>query len=447
MKRCPTCHNELPAIANFCGKCGLPMRNKVRPTEGVLHSRLSGQSSTIMMLDTLISQRSTVVTKNEQKPSKWHKKPGFWMLISLMVCLIVGLGAFIASTYLSNPTSGATPVSSVGGSGQPTLSLQGPVSATIEMGQTFILHGEQFRSNDPISFLLDFAIPIKEKNNQSLSVRASRQGSFNVSIPVQGSDWSANTHSIEGLDSLTKQSAYLTVVVSPASALETSSENLVLSMQRKSVKALTFQAVAGQGNPDQQNVTLTNISGSPLSWTVTASADGGLNWLVLDPQHLAGSLDVDGTDTIGVSALITALQSNAHPYTGQIVFTINGQEQLALPVTLQVNGVQPEVVFTPNPAVATLGPGNTCEPTTFTLINVGDAFISWTMVPYDATKNHVEFVANGRPTTQGQLAISGTPGDTQVLNLQCNGVLAGNSYQFTMYTGSTSLLVSITVQA
>ena len=444
--QCPHCHGELPTSASFCGKCGLSLHNKSRQTEEVLSMRLSGQSSTMTMPDNLTDKRSMVVKMNDQIQGTRNKRPGFWISISLMMCLNVGLAAYIVSTYLSNPASSTTRISSVGGSAQPTLSLQAPQSATIKQGQTLILHGEQFRSNDPISFLLDFTLPIKDKNNQTISVRASSKGSFDVSIPIQGSDWSANTHSIDGVDNLTRQNAYLTVIVSPASAPVATSQNLALSLQGKPVTALTFQAVARQGNPAQQRVTLTNISGSPLSWTATASADHDLNWLVIDDNHLAGNLGIGDTDSIGISALITALTSSH--YTGQIVFTINGQEQLTLPVELQVVDAQPEMVFTPNPAVATLGPGNTCTPTTFTLINFGHTFLHWTLVPHDsATTNHLQFIANGQPMTQGDLASSGTPGDTQVLNLQCNSVLAGESYQFTVYAANTSWPVTITIQA
>lgn len=421
MSRCPQCHDELPAKANFCGKCGLSLLDNVEENKS-----------------------SMVVEVDVPKTYRWHKVNSFWIIVSLMLCLIVVLGAFITSTYVAKSSSGTTRVV---GSIQPTLSLRGPLSATVQQGQTLTLHGEQFGANNPIAFLLDFALPIKDKYNRKLTIRSSREGSLDVSIPVQGSEWSVNTHTIEGIDTLSRQRAYFTVVVSPAVSPVSTSQNLALSMQGQPVTALTFQTVAGQGDPDQQRVTLTNTSGASLSWTVTANADHDLSWLVIDDNHLAGNLDIAGTDSIGISVLTTALKSNPHPYTGQIVFTINGQEQLTLPVALQVVDAPSEIVFTPNPAVATLGPGNTCQAPPFTMINVGRTFVSWTLVPFDDTKDHVQFMANGQPITQGVLASSGTPGDTQILTLQCSGVVAGNSYQFTMYTGNTSWPVTITIPA
>src|ERR1700694_2776412 len=85
-----------------------------------------------------------VIKMNEQKQSTRKKALGFWITISLMVCLIGGLGTYIASTYLSNPDSGAIPVPPSGESGYPRLSLQEPLSATIKQGQIITLQGEHF---------------------------------------------------------------------------------------------------------------------------------------------------------------------------------------------------------------------------------------------------------------------------------------------------------------
>jgi hypothetical protein len=319
----------------------------------------------------------------------------------------------------------------------------------VKQGQTLVLHGEHFGTNDPIAFLLDSSIPIKDKNNKIIAIQASRIGKFDVSIPIQGSAWSADPHYIQATDKLSKQNAYLNVVVDPASTPKTTSPNLALSVQDNVVDKLTFHEVIGQNGSHQQSVTLTNTSGSPLSWIATARADHNLDWLVINDNHIAGNLDVDATDSISISALITALKSNqsAHPYTGQIVFIINASEQLVLPVELQVTDPQPEVVLTPNPAIVALGAGNTCQPTTFTLINLGKAFISWTLVPYEPdTKNHIHFLTNGQSVTHGDLAISGDPGDSQVLTLQCNGVSSGSTYKFTVYTGSVSWPMTLSIR-
>ncbi len=381
------------------------------------------------------------VSNNQQQSGR-----NFWSTVLLMACLLGGLAAYIISTFVPNAVPGGVHVIPPNETAQPALSLQGPQSATIKQGQTLLLHGEHFGANDTITFLLDSLTPIKDKYGHSLAVRASNAGRFDVAIPIRGLAWSANPHYIQAVDTRTEQNAYLNIVVSPASTSEDTSHNLALSLQGKTVKELTFYAVVGQGNPREQRVTLTNTSGSRLRWTATANADHNLSWVVIDDHQFAGSLDISGTDSIGISVLTTGLKSSlpGHPYTGQIVFTINGQEQLALPVALQVAESQSEIVFSPNPVVAPLGAGKTCQQTTLTLINLGDSFIDWTLVPYNPrTKARIYFIANGKSVTQGVLASSGVPGDIQILNLSCNGVSAGDTYKFTMYAGSASWPVII----
>lgn len=419
-------------------------RAEAGSAEGISRDQSSVATPRVAMQN---SGRATV--SNNQKQGGWSKKPGFWMTVSLVVCLVGGLAVYIISTYLSNTVSGAAHVVLLSETAQPALSLQGPQSATIKQAQTLILHGELFGANDTITFLLDGTTPIKDENGKIISVQASNAGRFDVPIPIQGSGWSVDSHYIQAVDDRTKQNAYLNIVVSPASTPEVTSPNLGLSIQGKSVKKLTFNAVVGHGDPNQQRVTLTNTSGSQLHWTGTANAVHNLSWLLIDDNHTSGNLDISGTDSIRISILTAGLKSNlpTDPYTGQIVFTINGQEQLTLPVELQVADPQPEIVFSPNPVVALLGAGTTCQLTALTLINLGNSFIDWTLVPYDHnTKDHIQFMANGQSVTQGMLPPSGESGDTRILNLQCNGVSAGDTYKFTMYAGSASWLVTIFIR-
>jgi len=219
-----------------------------------------------------------------QKQSGQNKKPGFWITFFLMACLVGGLGAYIISTYLSNSVPGTLHIVPPSEIAQPTLGLQRPQSATIEQGQTLLLHGEHFGANDTITFLLDFTTSIKDDHGKIIAVRASNSGRFDILIPVQGSDWSAGPHSIQATDNRIQQNAYLNIMVSPASTLETTSQNLALSMQDKAVKKLLFHAVIGQENPNQQRVTLTNTSGSQLHWMVTAIADHNFSWLLILPE-------------------------------------------------------------------------------------------------------------------------------------------------------------------
>jgi hypothetical protein len=224
------------------------------------------------------------VVSNNQQQSGRNKGLGFWIIVFLMACSIGGLAAYIISTYVPNAVPGTAHVVPLSETAQPTLSLQGSQPATIKQGQTLVLHGEHFGANDTITFLLDSLTPIKDKNGNIVSVRASNAGRFDVPIPIRGLAWSANPHYIQAVDTRTEQNAYLNIVVSPAGTPEDTSHNLALSLQGTPVKKLIFHAVVGEGNPPQQRVTLTNISGSRLHWTATANADHTLsgstgNWV------------------------------------------------------------------------------------------------------------------------------------------------------------------------
>ncbi len=446
MDRCQKCNTELPVEARTCYYCGSPQATKAVPAKEVTLERVSVLVSLRSMQNGL--ERTRNLVSNNQNHDGRNKKPGFWITVFLLVCSVGGLGIYIISNFVPRSVSDTALVVPSSEISLPMLSLVEPQSATIKQGQILNLHGDHFGANDTITFLLDFITPIKDENGKIISIRASNSGGFDVLIPIQGSDWSADPHYIQAVDNGTKQTVSLNVVVSPASSPEATSQNLELTMQAKPVTKLIFNAVVGQGNLNQQRVTLTNTSGLPLHWTATANADHNLSWLVINDNHIAGDLGIGGTNSITISVLMAGLKSNspAHPYTGQIVFTINGQEQLALPVELQVADPRSEMVFSPNPVVVPLGAGNTCLPTALTLTNLGNTFITWTLVPYNPSiKGRIQFIADGKAVTQGVLASSGDPRDTQALNLKCNGVSAGDTYKFTIYANNVSWLVTILI--
>src|SRR5205085_1780603 len=201
-------------------------------------------------------------------------------------------------------------------------------------------------------------------------------------------------------------------------------------------------------NPDQQRVTLTNTSGAVLQWAATAIVDNNLSWLVIDDNHTSGNLHISGTDSIGISVLPTGLKSSSTAYKGQILFTINGKEQLTLPVELQVVDAQAEVIFSPNPLTGIVNPANgTCKSgTTLTLINLGSAVITWTLKFDTTTQSHISFLLDNKAGTTGLLQPSGLAGDTQVLTLQCNNVHAGDTYQSTLYANNLQWPVVVLIR-
>jgi hypothetical protein len=369
----------------------------------------------------------------------------FWITLFLLTCIIAGLGTYVVSTYLPNSPVGAAQVVPPANTAQPSLTLKEKSSGTLTIGQVIHLHGDHFGSNDTITFLLDTTSPITGAGGKQI---ADSQGAFDVALTI-GSDWTTGTHTIEAADSSSNQDAYLTIQVVPAGTPVTTSPDLSVTTGGKPVHILTFKAIAGQANPAPQPITITNTSGAPLTWSATTSANNNLSWLNINDHNTFGVLNISEPDTLLISANIVGLTSNQPNkyYAGQIVFTINDKEQLTLPVQLQITDATPEMVFSPSPLIAH-GIGNTCgNNTTLTLINLGSAYINWSVTP--DLKNNISFVD---PTTfkleeKGQLAPSGLQGDTQVLVLQCNAILQrGLPYRVSVYANGMSWSELVIIQ-
>lgn len=419
-------------------------RDQQRAEAGPIMDVSRGDASVPMplmsMQNSLVRLRAIVTNKKKQETRGSNLT--FWIIIILMVCLIGGLGAYIISTYLPNSPFGAAHIAAPAqNTAQPTLTIQGSQLKPLIPGQVVHLHGEHFGANDSITFLLDSVTTITDANGKPLIAQATSKGAFDVSLLVH-KDWLAGTHWISAQDSRTLLSAYLAIEVGVAGKPITSSNKLALS-----VSELKFKDVIGQGYPDQQRVTLTNTSGAVLYWSATAIVNSSLSWLVIDDNQ-SGSLNADGSDSIGISVLPTGLASSSTPYMGQILFTINGTEQLTLPVELQVVDAQAEIIFSPNPLTGIVNTANgTCKSgTTLTLINLGSEVITWTLKFNGPGQSHILFLLDGKAGASGLLQPSGSAGDTQVLTLQCNNVHSGDSYQGTLYANSLQLPLVILIR-
>jgi len=374
---------------------------------------------------------------------------GSWIAIFLMFCLIVGLGAYLISTYLPDSPYGTAQVVPPVNAPQPALTIQGTTSQTFKMGQAIHLHGDHFTTNDTITFLLDTITPIKDSSsNNSISTQANSQGAFDVTFLI-GTDWTTGSHSIEAIDSKNNQNAFVTIQVIPAGNPVTASPDLSVTMDDKPVQLLTFTDVTGQENPDPQPITIKNTSQAPLKWSATASSNNG--WLDINDHHTFGQLAIFQTDTLLISVNIAGLKSAT--YTGQIIFTINDNQQLTLPVQLQISDAIPEMVFSPDPIIARITAGNRCQPgVTLTLINLSTQVITWKILPDDKVKDNIQFVntingkPGGPPIENGTLARSGQLFDTQVLTLQCYNVQVGHQYQVTVYANNISWQELVIIQ-
>jgi hypothetical protein len=411
------------------------------PAEDVSRGHAAVPMPLMAMQRSFARMRAIARTRKDGRSTNFR----FWITLFLLLCIIAGLGTYIVSTYLPNSPVGAAQVVPPANTAQPSLTLQvlqgksripRKSSGTLTIGQAINLHGDHFGPTAIITFLLDTTSPITGASGKKISTRADIQGAFDVALTI-GGDWTTGTHTIEAVDRRGNQDAYLTIQVVPAGTPVTTSPDLSVTTGSKPLQVLTFKAVAGQANPAPQPITITNTSGVPqLKWSATTSANNNLSWLSINDHNTFGLLDISEPHTLLISVNIVGLTNNK-PYTGQIVFTINDKEQLTLPVQLQITDATSEMVFSPSPLIAH---GNSCSsgvpgvPVTLTLINLGSAYIHWTVNP---DLNNISFVdpVTFKPAPSGQLKPSGQQGDTQVLLLQCHSVQPGRSYHVSVYAG------------
>ena len=380
--------------------------------------------------------------RSKQKQDVGERNFGFWVTLFLMVCLIGGLAAYIVYSYLPN-TSGAVRIAQPAGSQQPSFNVVGALSSsqTFTRGQSLRAHGDHFGANDPIHFLLDSTKPVFASNGSALIAQSDSQGSFDVTILV-GKNWVIGAHIIAATDTRTKLSAFLDIQVNPDTTPITAnnSTDLSFSLNGQPIDHLSFTAQIGQPSPPAQRITFTNISGLPMQWTASASTAQNLNWLTILDSEFAGQLDISQPHTIGISVNAAGLAKSKAPYKGQIVFTINSNTQLTLPVQLTIIDATPEMVFTPNPLVVTAKADGTCvsdTSATLTFINLGTTVINWSANPDRQDK--IWFVdSSGKKNQQGILQPFGMDGDSAVVTLQCSGVKVGDKYNVNVYVNKTN---------
>jgi len=192
-------------------------RNRQRDEAGPATSVSRGQSLVpeplMAMQHSLARMRAIIAPSGKQ-----NKQNGsFWITILLMASLIVGLGAFIISTYLPDPGT-ALPAGAPGApiptdTPQPGLRMEGPQLAAIPQRQLLHLHGENFDAGAPIIFLLDGTTTISGTNGLEISLLTSDKSTFDIAMPT--TKWSISVHLIQARDNKNGQSAYLYIRVRP----------------------------------------------------------------------------------------------------------------------------------------------------------------------------------------------------------------------------------------
>ena len=399
------------------------------PAVNVSRGQASVPEPLLAMQHSIMRMRAVVIPKNRQN------NPGFWMIVAMMFCLFIGLIAYIASTYLPGTRLASQSVATSISHSEPTLAFQQQSSAqaSFTAGQTIRVQGSSFGSNDHIIFLLD-ATTLNETATTDSS------GSFHATLTIPSTEL-VGAYALQAQDNHTGQHAFLDLTVT-ASATNTTS--LSLSAHGNIISSLSFAATVGRDNPPIQPVTLTNTGSTTMQWTVAAITDDNSAWLEIKDKQAGGQLDPGQSDSVNVGVLMQGLSSNAHPYKGEVVFTIANQGQAILPVELQVAESGVEVVISPNPIVAAPAANGSCQSTSLTLVNLNETGINWTVKPsddYNAQHIHVD----GQTTESGTLMSTGSNGDTKVIQLTCIGVQLGKSYTLTVYYNGQTETIPVNI--
>src|SRR5258708_36257066 len=235
-----------------------------------------GQASVPMPLMSMhqsFARMRAIAGINIQQKDRSSVTVGSWITIFLMFCLIVGLGAYIISTYQPDSPYGTAQAMPQANTPTPALTIQGTTSQTFKIGQAIHLQGDYFNTNDIITFLLDTITPIKEaSSNNSIYTQANTQGGFAVTFPIV-TDSPTPSHSVQSLDTKNNQNAYVTIQVIPAGDPVTTSPDLSVTLDDKPVQLLTFTAVTGQENQTPHPITFNNTSQPPLHCPPPPSSD------------------------------------------------------------------------------------------------------------------------------------------------------------------------------
>ena len=411
-------------------------RNEAGPASYVSRGQSAVPEPLMAMQHSLARMRAILL------PQKTTFNLRFWITLLLMLCILGGLIAFIGTTFHTNADTTSQRFQQ-SDAPLPSLSLSGPPSATVKQGQSLALHGENFDIGAPIIFLLDGTLAINGANKRELSVLVSDQGTFDVSIPVPLT-WAGGPHVIQAFDNKNEQSAYLNIDVTLAGTAATTSSNLSLSTQH-----VTFHAVVGQQELPEQFVTLTNSNlTSSLQWNARAVANANLTWLDVDNATISGTIPAGASTTVGITVSLTGLQASSTPYSGNIVFTINQNEQLTLPVTLELGQNSPEIAINPNPLIGVISTTrDSCQPnSTLLLVNLSDEPVSWSLSMDSSTAAHIAFLSGGKLALQGNLAPAGQPTDNALLTLQCQHIKSGATYRFSILANTVAWPEVVTIQ-
>jgi hypothetical protein len=406
------------------------------PAIGITRGQAQVPEPLMAMQHSIARMRAIVLPKN---PANQHSKNFvFWFALVLLICIIGGLSVYVISTYMPS-TQLAAQVSGVVGV-SPTLTIQNTQKNTLAAGQTLHVHGAYFGPNHVIIFMLATTLLTTTGPVQSNS-----KGTFDAALAIPAT-WLAGSYALQAQDNQSGLHAFLDLQILPGTLAMSNNTLLVLttSAQPIATTGLAFKVVVGTSTSSAQRITLTNSGDTPVPWSVSTVAENSLSWLLINDGKTGGTLDANGTDSVGISVSAIGLKSSTKPYIGSVIFTVNSTQAI-VPVALSVQNTALEVVVNPDPIIAYLQGSGTCLPVTLTLINLSDQVVTWNANPYAVDMPHIHL--DGQTSEQGTLDPVGLSNDTKVVKITCIGAQVGEKlYHISVYYNSVAVNVPVSVR-
>ena len=198
---------------------------------------------------------------------------------------------------------------------------------TLRANDTFMFSGRGFSLHDQMSFYHDNQQPLLNAQGKLMRIFTDANGQFSIQVQVPGS-WGVGSHAISAVDGL-----HAVSIVTHITILAPSVSAPVLQISPLKVH---FSGEA-PGIVSSQTLTLTNIGGGQVFWSVTSDQP----WLRIMPT----SASFAGSQSVRV----TANRGNLVPqdYIGDLIFTQKGATTsvLTIPVSMEVTSLPPDLMI------------------------------------------------------------------------------------------------------
>lgn len=400
-------------------------RAEAGPAVGVSRGQAIVPEPLMAMQQSLMRMRSIIMPNKRDAEVGTGQKQIYGISIVLLICFILGLGTYLASSFIPHTLAAPPTVKGLYGV-LPTItvsqSVKNPVSAG-KPGQTLLVHGDNFALKSTITFSID-------TTSINTTAQTNASGSFDAKVAIPSTQLPGN-YALVAQDKETGQQASMRVHVLPNGATNTTTLTLT-DTQGLEVKNLAFTTVNGY-DPKPQVLTITNTGATKVTWSATIATANAQNWITLNASKTAdtkygevgGAIAPDSTDTIAVNVSAMGLPSLLKKaYLGYVIFNVD-QNQLILPVSFSVQNKSLDIAVTPNPLnVISTGSGQ-CQPTTLSIINNSDEPITWNA--NSDNSNIIKLDMNQGPA----LNPSGSAGDSVTLHITCPSGIQGGQDQNT----------------